>query len=283
MTIGELLTEVQSKLVPPSVMVPELVRLMGDENAGMNAIGRCVASDPILASDALRVANSAAFAATSGPITDCVLAVLRLGESLVCTLVAERLRGSLASASRLVPHGDALWRHSLAVAIGARLIARASRFTAPALAFTTGLLVDVGRLVLAELLARSGQDLAPPIPVPGARLDDIERAMYGLDHAQLGAATARFWRIPEPIPSAIEASHRPMEARGEARLPAVVVHAADVIVCDLERAAGRNLPRYPVDRSAFAALKLDDAAIAQIGEALERERDRTLGALGLAA
>jgi len=285
-SFAEILHDVQTRLVPPSVMVPELLRLMGDDRAELRAIGRCVASDPVLASDALRVANSAAFVAATGPVTDCVLAVIRLGEELLCTLVAARLQGTLSRVSKrprpTADASDALWRHSLRVAIGARIIARRSRFTAPSLAFTTGLLVDVGRLVLREALTRVGREMAPLSPEPGVPLDALERRTYGVDHAMLGAMAARYWRIPEPIPAAIEASHHPMDARGDARLPAVVVHAADAIVSDLDRQAGLDLPRYAVDLSAFAALKLDEAAVADIGRELELEQARTEEALGLA-
>ncbi|MFO0744420.1 MAG: HDOD domain-containing protein [Myxococcota bacterium] len=274
------------ELPPPSSMVGPLLRLMGDVRCDLRTIGKFVASDPILASDALRVANSAAYAASTGPVDDCVFAVVRLGESIICSLVAARMKGVLGKPSL---HGydmqeSGLWKHSLRVAIASRLLAKRSGLATPAVAYTAGLLVDIGKILMAESVAERWDDLMALVGVgDDVPFDEAERQLFGIDHASLGAAATRAWNIPEPVPSAIGASHHPGTAPPEVRALASLVHIADALVTQIGVAAGADGLRYDLDEAALALLKIDRAGLESVVIETELEFRKTESVLSAAA
>lgn len=274
------------QLQPPSTMIGPLLKLLDDKRSDMGTIGRFVATDPVLASDALRVANSAAYASATGPIDDCVFAVVRLGEAIICSLVAARLKGVLGRASIAgydMPDAG-LWKHSLRVAIASRLLARQCGLVKPALAYTAGLLVDIGKIIMADAVAERWDDLMLLLGAGDEiTFDEAERRLFGIDHALLGAAATRAWNIPEPVPSAIGASHHPSRAPVEVRHLASIIHVADVIVTQEGVGGGTDGLRYDADPAAAKLLSIDEATLERVAMETEEEFRKTESVLGAAA
>ena len=61
---------------------------------------------------------------------------------------------------------------------------------------------------------------------------EVEREVFGFDHAQLGARLAELWRFPPPICDAILHQHDPAKARIERGL-AETLHVADWLVAEM--------------------------------------------------
>lgn len=281
-SVAQRLVSRAAAVPPPATMIGPLMRMIDDERTDLRQIGRFVAADPVMAADALRVANSAAFATLTGPIDDCVLAVVRLGESIICSLVAARLRGMLGRPS--LPGYDmqrgGLWQHSLRVAIAARLLAKESGAARPAVAYTAGLLVDIGKILMADSVADRWHDL---MAVCGesdeVTFDQAERQIFGIDHAALGGIVTRTWNIPEPVPSAIATSHWPRSAPAHARPLACIIHVADALVTQLGVGGGADGLRYDVDEEALALLTDDPLRLQLLAAATESEFKRMESAL----
>lgn len=155
--------------------------------------------DASLAAHLLRIANSPAFCGAS-PVASIQQAVTRLGAShlrqlavvIACETRAFEARGFEAEVR-------AVFRHSLAVGLCAREIARQRRANVEA-AFLAGLLHDLGWPVVVQGLAQvaAGEALA--------REAVLERAEAL--HAGLGGAVARAWKLPEAIAMAIVNHHQ---------------------------------------------------------------------------
>ena len=113
------------------------------------------------------------------------------------------LRGPLA-AYRL--ERDALWRHALAVAVGAsHLVEDAGDRQLRERAFTAGLVHDIGKLMLNTPLKSKLQQLPQ-----SAGFDVLirgEREILGFDHAEAGAALAVAWNFPGVLTDVIGGHH----------------------------------------------------------------------------
>jgi len=60
---------------------------------------------------------------------------------------------------------------------------------------------------------------------------EIERAVIGVDHEQLGAALSAAWGFPASCQSAASYHDRPAESDAENRLIVEMVHVADTLCC----------------------------------------------------
>ncbi|MGH2272267.1 HDOD domain-containing protein [Anaerohalosphaeraceae bacterium U12dextr] len=98
--------------------------------------------------------------------------------------------------------------HALATACCASLIAQLTLDeTDRKLAFTAGLLHDIGKTALDEVMPKSFDQLVLQAAQKKQSLSTIEQDHLGLTHALLGKRLAEKWRLPEPIIQAIWLHH----------------------------------------------------------------------------
>ena len=142
------------------------------------------------------------------------------------------------------------WRHSLAVGVTARLLAMARGEADPERYYVSGLLHDIGRLLLflrepvtmyEALVKRQARD---------GMLYEIEQELLGYDHGEAGAALLRSWAIPERLCAPIHYHHHP-GAAGAFEMEAAVVHAADVIAGCLDYGSTGQRVVPPLDDGAW--------------------------------
>ncbi len=104
------------------------------------------------------------------------------------------------------------WRHSVACGVYARLMASEKIGISEERLFVSGLLHDLGKLVLFRqipLSARNAIELAVSKSIP---LCEAEKELFGFDHAQLGGLLLRQWKIPAPIENAVRYHHAPLSS-----------------------------------------------------------------------
>lgn len=187
--------------------VMDLLRSLDDENIDAAGLAKKIGHDPVLSARVLKIVNSP-FYGIAGQVASLQEAVMVLGFSSVRRLA---LAVSLNHSFPLKSAGGAdprrLWRHSFCVALCAQALARMVRVEAD-MAFTAGLLHDIGRIAL--LSAEPERFAAALAARP--RLDSLgaaEREVFGFDHAEFGARLLARWRLPAAIVRAAECHHRP--------------------------------------------------------------------------
>jgi putative nucleotidyltransferase with HDIG domain len=213
-------------------VVMELVASLGDENCDIDRVARSIARDPAITAKTLRLANSS-FYDLSRQVHSIDQAVTILGFSAVRNIATTS--GLVAGVSALGSGADlrAFWRHSLACAVAARELALLQHGES-AVAYTCGLLHDVGKLLLLTRVGPAYVQLLGGPAYPDSPGVEAERAALGVDHAQLGAMMARQWQLPEDMQDAI-ARHHQLEAGLDGL--AHVVAAGNVLAQSLEASA----------------------------------------------
>ena len=96
----------------------------------------------------------------------------------------------------------ALWNHNLRTAIASREIARYGRETiSPDIAFTGGILHDIGKALVSELLKDTSGEILSKMDA-GCFMDYLaaEEKILGTNHCIVGAELARYWGLPDPLP-----------------------------------------------------------------------------------
>ena len=203
----------------------QLAQELGATKSDAGDLERILRGDPALATNVLKLANSAFFRGAKGAATlrD---AVVRLGRrGLQGVAFGAALKSALPA--RLDGYGQTakeFLRHSVAVATLSERISRRVQFVEREMIFTAGLLHDLGKLVVSTFLFDQG-----------TLLDDLpeiaqEQAMLGLDHGEVGLELAMAWRLPHAAVLANRWHHAPMSAPDpQSRKLAGVIHLADQI------------------------------------------------------
>lgn len=209
-------------LPPAPRVVPELMRLLKQPDVDSSQIVRLISYDPSLTANVLRICNSAYFG-SSVPTSDLQEAVTRLGFQQVYQLAAAATGAKLLAAAQPgygLDQGE-LWKHSVAAAIAAQLMAKHVGDD-PNVAFTAALLHDIGKIVLSQSLNGSYAKLVQDSDTKQLTLVDAEKKLLGTNHAEVGSELLRQWKFPPNLVAAVWSHHTPNTAGQHQKLASYV-------------------------------------------------------------
>ncbi len=214
------------------VSLPEVVirinELVDDPKSSAEDIGRVVSQDAALTARLLTLSNSAMFGMQRKVETvSRAIAVLGTRQVRDLTLGLSAARAFDGIPNDLVSMGS-FWHHSVMCAVSARALAAECARGRPDSSFVAGLLHDIGQLVLFNKRPEeSRRALLMTVDAPNEPdLHLCEREILGFDHATVGGALARRWRLPPSLVECIEFHHDPGQAKSHA-LDAAIVHLAN--------------------------------------------------------
>lgn len=218
-------------LSPPSPVLHALVAKVSDPRHTTADVVDIIRVDAGLTAVLLQLGNSPFFARSGSRVATVDDAVLRVGETEVIRQIAARLtRWIMASEG----NGDGLarallWRRSLMAAIAADELAEGHGVNR-AIAFTIGLLLDIGKLVIGTMIGTTTAETAGPESVEDGetRQKMVEGVLLGHSHAEIGAVLAEQWRLPTMISTAIRFHHTPQSAPAPSAI-VDICHVADAI------------------------------------------------------
>jgi HD-like signal output (HDOD) protein len=241
LVLRDLLTsEPLQKLVAGLNALPSLPTLyrqfteeLCSEDPALDRVGEIVSRDAAMSAKLLQQVNSAFFG-LGGRVVHPTQAVIYLGLETVKGLVLSYQIFAQFNRSRLSATDfshDALWSHCWTTGVRAHHIAQAEGGDASLTdqSFVSGLLHDVGKLILAcerPELSQRAFALARLEKVP---LAQAEKEVFGCSHAELGAFLLHTWHLPDGVVQAVALHHRPGDALRPAFSPLTVVHAANAL------------------------------------------------------
>lgn len=194
-----------------------------------------IESDPALAARVLRIANSSYYGLRERcdhTPRACVVLGLKVVRSLVVHAALVKNYEHLRSTGFDV---DAAWRHSGLVARASALLARSSKArdcTRPDEAFLTGLLHDVGQLVLLDSHGESYADLLGKARADHMPLFLCEQRQLGTSHEAVGAMAIQEWGLGDYVRDAVRDHHGRITAH--ASTSTRILALADTMVERLE-------------------------------------------------
>ncbi len=248
-------------MVQPSLTIEQIVAKTADlptipaaalavmrETNSAESCARTVAAhikkDQALTARVLRLANSA-FYGLSRRVVDVNDAVVMLGMKAVHNLamVASTYPWLSRPLSGYGLGPKEMWTHSFAVATGAELIAKRSGRVDPSIAFTAGLLHNVGKVALSVLLENRVKAFIALAIRDNLTFDEVERKILGFDHCEVGGYLGELWNLPDDIVAAIRWHHHPNEAESP-NLIVDAVHMGDFMTMSMGFGLGADGLRY---------------------------------------
>jgi len=209
----------------------DLTDALRSENVSLGQIERIISRDVGMAAKILQLANSA-FIAAHGRVSSLHEALSLIGAETVRSLTlsihvfSQFNRNSVTGA-----YFPALWDHSVAVASLAHRIALAETKskTIAEESFTTGLIHDVGKIVLLAELPNDYRRVIQNLDGTAQVFYCAEMKYLGSTHEQIGAYLMSVWGLPAAMVRAVEFHHHPSAIGGAEFSPLTAVHCADVI------------------------------------------------------
>lgn len=225
-----LVARVRSFPAVPAIYL-ELISALRNPNATTEDIGAIISKDMAITTKLLQVTNSAYFGLSSR-ITDPAQAVGILGFETVKSMVtAIKMLGHYDRVHLADGSIDQLWAHSTDVARSARQIAlmHTGDSELAEVAYTAGLLHDVGKLILAanfDQQYRGAQSLSTKQGVP---LWEVETEIFGATHGEVGAYLLGLWGLPVDLMEATALHHYPGCGTDRRFSALTAVHVANVL------------------------------------------------------
>ena len=205
----------------------KLSEMFGSDDVSADAVAAVIAQDVAMTAKILQLVNSAFFGIRR-EITSVTEAVTYLGMETVKSLSLSVMAFSRFH-PKLANFAGQLTAHSLQVGILAREIAKSWRFAGVTAGdcFATGLLHDIGKLILADNLPTEFQNALQNARENGLTAAASEAQVFGATHAEIGAYLLWLWGLPDCVTEAVALHHKPGGSRGGAIM---AVHVADALV-----------------------------------------------------
>ena len=210
--------------------LPEVVlkveAMARSEDTSAQDMARIMEHDPSLSARILKMANSVLYGGTN-PVSSVAYAIARIGfieiRNIALSLSVTRLfkeKGHIEY--------DRFWKHALSVAFASQILLEKAAVHHRSMddLFTSGLLHDIGILVLDQCIPDIYRQLIALAQEKDAVLWEVEREVLQTDHAEAGAFVLKRWRLPDQVSETVLYHHQPDGAE-DARAMAQVVHLAN--------------------------------------------------------
>jgi HD-like signal output (HDOD) protein len=206
-------------LFPAPRTLGRAMAMLRDPDSNVGDVAALIASDPVLAADVLRCANSAYYGA-GVHISAIDQAIQKIGTREAVRVIGRLIAHSLTKRD-LGNYGidaEDFWAESLFNGLFMERLARSTQAVDADEAYTCGLLRFIGRLAVNQAINDAGFGLLWDGSAP---LDVWEREQAGVTQAEAGGILMRRWHFSEEMALAIEGQ----EALASAESPVAMVQA----------------------------------------------------------
>jgi putative nucleotidyltransferase with HDIG domain len=256
--------------------VPTLPRLLerilatfDDPEVDLNYLAELIEVDQSLASQLLRVANSA-FYSTEGATNRIDAALMKLGTAVT--------RSVVLTTAVLDPRSVRLpgfWEHSLGCAVAAGAIAKVTHAAEPEVVVAAGLMHDLGKVALFQTAPEAFEHCVTCAAQQSRPLREVEREVLGADHAEIASWFLESWKFPPHLAQPILHHHAPSRAHG-APVETAIVHVANSVVRAIGFGNGGDARIPQIEQEAWDLLELDAERLDAVLAAFDEDLDRAL-------
>ncbi|MBI9045566.1 MAG: HDOD domain-containing protein [Anaerolineaceae bacterium] len=224
----KVISQIQSLPSFPS-LYSEFMNELNDEDSSSERVGQIITRDMAMSAKILQLVNSAFFGLPQYVSSPAQAAVL-LGTETIRDLYFSLKVFSQFDIKKLIHFGLVdLWKHSFEVGIFSKIIAKTmglERKVADS-AFTSGLLHDIGKLVLAENFPDEYKKTFHIAKRKHITRHKAEYEVMGIMHGKIGAYLLGLWGLPTPVVEATAYHHEVSQAGSDKFNLIVIVHIAN--------------------------------------------------------
>jgi len=208
----------------------KILRLIDEEEYDIKVLTEEIRKDQVISARTLKLCNSVIFAG-SNKIESLDHALVYIGLQMLVKLVIS------ASVDNYFSHSGSgyslckggLFHHAIGTAIISEKLAALTGRVKPGLAYTAGLLHDIGKVVLDQYVSSAYPLFYRKLSDEDSSFADTEKTILGIDHTEIGSNLARKWSFPQSLIDVIRYHHQPEDAAQNLEL-AHTVYLADLLM-----------------------------------------------------
>lgn len=250
-------------------IVTKIQELMADPNSSMEMMSDLIKIEPSIAANVLKLANSAYYG-FSGKVSSIQRALVLLGiKTIRDVVIMSGISGFLNKTLKGygVNSGN-MWKHSIAVAMGSKIIAKKIRPELENDVFFAGIIHDIGKIILDQHVYERKDDFDAFMKDGKNTFLYAEKQILGLDHPEMAAEFCEKWKIPERQILAVRFHHYPSRSNGNEL--AYILHIADSISIMCGLGIGEDAELYHMEDGAMDFMGFKEEMVSRImSEVLE--------------
>jgi putative nucleotidyltransferase with HDIG domain len=262
----------------------ELMQELRRDEPSLRIVGDLINQDVGMSANILKLVNSAFFGLRTH-VSSPVHAVNLLGTEIIKALIISLHLFSRFNLDRFPGFSlELLWKHSLTTGLFAKTIAQVEERRTQEIddCYISGLLHDVGKLLLAANFEEDYQQVLSRSRTEQRTVHDMEKEVFSASHAEIGAYLLGLWGLPENVVTAIFSHHTPPSAPISGFSTLLAVHAANSLEHELVVLNADYAP-HPMDTTFLEdsgmGRRIEDwrqACARRLTEEFHLERENTL-------
>jgi putative nucleotidyltransferase with HDIG domain len=216
------------ELPPMPQVVLKTQELIADSKADAKKIAEVIETDQGIATKVLKVANSSYYG-MSGKISSISHASVVMGHKILGEVVTMAGAEGLLDGNLSGYGYDSkdLWKHSLAVAFGSKMLTHSDNSELAKEAHMAGLIHDVGKIILDGHIVEKKEEIESFMENEEKTFLEAESHYFRFNHAEIASEVCKKWNFPQSLSSAIKHHHQPSASEGNKL--SYILHMADYI------------------------------------------------------
>lgn len=229
-SIKKIVSQIESLPSLPSIYTEIMAEMQSDDPSIKN-VATIIGKDVSMTAKILQVVNSVFFGLPQR-IGNPQQAVMLLGLDAIKSLVLSvKIFSEFSQREYSWFDLDKVFNHSISVSSFAKAIVKFEKMHADLINYSlmAGLLHDLGKLVLATNFKDTYQKVLAESRNSDQELWELEYAIFGTSHAEIGAYLMGLWNLENPIIEAIAFHHCPSKSAASQLGLLTVVHIANAL------------------------------------------------------
>lgn len=243
----------------------QVSEMIHDPRFSLEEIGKVISKDPALSARLLKIVNSS-FYGYQARIDTITRAIIVVGiEDLNNLVLATSVVDTFNEIPSELVDMTAFWMRSMHCGMICKLLAQASSVLHCERLFLTGLLHNIGSLVMYCKLPGPSLNVLMAADNDRSKVAGLEHEMIGFTHAEVGSALIQSWGMPESIYEAIACYLEPQLAQVH-KLDACLLSVATELVTAAEQAKSPEDIVEQIDEDVFKVIRLTHQQILEVTE-----------------
>jgi putative nucleotidyltransferase with HDIG domain len=217
-------------LKPIPQIALKLLRMINEDLYEIDDLTKEIRKDQVISAKTLQLCNSAMFS-NRKKIESLEHAVVLLGQHILLKFViSASINGFFSQCGMgysLCKGG--IFHHAISTAIVAEKLASLTGKISPSLAYTAGLLHDIGKVALDQYIYADFPFFYRQLNDEKQNLIEVEKNVFGIDHTEVGGDLAHRWSLPESLVETIRYHHAPENSVQHSEL-VHIVYLADFLM-----------------------------------------------------
>jgi len=219
-----------SKLVALPAIISRVNVVMNDPACSAADIDELISQEPALATRLLKIINSPFYDFPSSIDTiSMAVAVLGIGQ-LRDLIIATSLIRHFNRPRNAGIDTETFWCHSITTGLAARTIALDRKLPHAERLFLGGLVHDIGKMIMSQLLPEATTELRLAQDQAG---ESSERVIFGFTHDELGQCLLQHWHFPEAISVPVR-HHHDLQCADKFKTDTAILHIGNVIANNIQ-------------------------------------------------